>query len=155
MVFETTSQLHKPVIPTRSQKVGPKIKSVVSVMSFSGLPKVLKDLLLSFAGHKCEACGTYDESIQCNDCKKHFCFEENLHDDIFGDYCADAPLCKTCITTYFKTCQNCDTFQLPNISGCCHCDRRYVCTTCLNYTYQGPACGKCFEKWSAEEYHSW
>ena len=150
MVFETTSQLHKPVIPTRSQKVGPKIKSVCVVMSFSVLPKVLKDLLLSFAGHKCEHCGTYDESKQCNHCKKHFCFEEDLNEDKHND----APLCETCIQAYFKMCEFCDSLQLPNIIECDYCDnvRQNVCTTCVYYTCQELTCEKCFMDGCEEDF---
>jgi hypothetical protein len=116
-------------------------------MSFYLLPKVLKNLLLRFAGHKCQACGTYDESTQCNDCKKHFCFDEDLNEDKHND----APLCETCIQAYFKTCEICDTYQLPNSVGCCMCDRQHVCTTCLNYTHEGPACEACFPNWCEED----
>ena len=70
-------------------------------MFFSLLPTDLKDVHISFAGHKCETCGTYDESAEC-----------------------------------------------------CHCDRQHLCNSCLNYTYEGPACGKCFDKWLEDEVSS-
>ena len=116
-------------------------------MSFSGLPKVLKDLLLSFAGHKCEACGIYDESKQCNDCKNHFCLDEYLHEDLHKN----SPLCETCIQTYFKTCEICGMFQLPDVNGCLFCDDETICYNCLRNTYEGPACPCCFQKWYEEE----